>query len=240
MAKYDFAVYYDRNAVRKKIYPEDLHDIEIRAFARSIFLINDSEEIRLYPRYRKDSPHFYSLEEGTRTVSRGKEDSNQHNERINELIETLNEPSRTFDIGYFTFEENQETQFNPLANLEGYTWGTEVNRYISPTSICRHDIFGQRLKLSQSSLFPSVAIEVIKSHYPDDAAFDGWISLSQVIPLLVTFDIVDKKNYFLKIDSENKQIRIIYYIFDGSVWKNDNRRTDIISAGAFREELRQL
>lgn len=237
MAKYNFAVYYDNNGERKKIYPNDLHNIEIRAFARSTFLLNDSEEIRLYARYRKDSPHFYSLQEGTRTVIRG-EDNDQHNNRIKELIEILTESSNTFDIGYFTFEEDGTRQFNPLATLKNYTWGKEVNRYISSSSICRHDIFGQRQELAQSSLFPSVGIEVIKSHYPDDAAFDGWISLSQITPLLVTFDIVDKKNYFLKIDPSNKQIRVIYYIFDGSVWKNDTRCTDIISAGAFREVLR--
>jgi len=237
MAKYDFAVYYDDNEERKKIYPKDLHDIEIRAFARSAFLLNDSEEIRLYPRYRKDTPHFYSLQEGTRSVIRG-EDSEKHNDRIKELLKILTESSTAFNIGYFTFEEDGTKQFNPLATLKNYTWGKEINRYISSNSICRHDIYGQRQEIAQSSLFPSVGIEVINSHYPDNAAFDGWISLSQIVPLLITFDIIDKKNYFLKIDPRNNQIRVIYYIFDGSVWKNERRRTDIISAGAFREELR--
>jgi len=237
MAKYDFAIYYNDKQERKKIYPNDLHDIEIRAFARKTFLYSDSEEVRLYPRYRKDSPHFYSLQKDTRTLIKG-EKNEAHDDRVKELVEVLTNSSVSFNIGYFTFEEDKTKQFNPLATLKNYTWGKEINRYISSNSICRHDIFGQRQELAQSSLFPSIGIEVIKSHYPDDAAFDGWISLSQITPMIVAFDIVDKKNYFLKIDSSNKQIRVIYYIFDGSVWKNDTRRTDIISAGAFREELR--
>lgn len=249
MAKYKFAIYDDINGEEQKIYPNDLHDLTKLAFARDQELFDETKQIRLYPRYRKDSPHFYSLQNVQRNIINRGENSVEHKNRIDDLIDKLNNNPKIFKIGYYTFSNDSDDgkrQFNELASTKNYTWGKEITRFISENSICRHDIYGQQEILSQSSIHPSIAIEVIDSHYPDSKVINEWLELTKIIPLIITFDLVKKKNYYLqikdndyKVEEERNTIRMVYYIFDGSVWKGSVRRTDIVSGGDFRELLLQ-
>ena len=236
MAKYKYAIYYDLDNEKQIIYPNDLHDVTKLAFARDQELYDSDEQIRLYPRYRKDTPHFYALQDSKRKITQRNENSEEHNLRVNKLLDTLNSSlNDTLKVGYFTFGEDKKQQFNTLTKIKNYTWGKEINRFISESSICRHDIYGQKNVLSQSSIFPAFAIEVIDTHYPTDDVINGWIELSKIMPIVIAFDLIKKPNYYFQI--KDNKIRIIYYIFDGSIWKNEKRQIDLVSAGAFRETL---
>ena len=68
MAKYEYAIYYNYDNKKQEIYPNELHDIAKLTFARDTELYDETEQIRIYPRYRKDAPHFFSLQETRRNV----------------------------------------------------------------------------------------------------------------------------------------------------------------------------
>lgn len=203
-----------------KIYPQNLHDIGKRATARTKELWCSDFEVRLYPRYRPDAPHFFSRSSNRYIDKRKEKNDSPHDERIENLLEQLNDSN--LKVGTLVFDEG-ESQFETLTSCDGYSWGGEVTRVLSQDVKCRHDIFGQPGGHNLVVGSPWVAIEVIDSHYPDEKTLEGMISLSARLPFLVLFDIVAEADYFFQIDEKSKSIRVIYYISDGAVWKNGSR-----------------
>lgn len=240
MPKHKVAIYYDSQGTKSEIFPEDLHDIGKRALARSTELWDEDNEYRLYPRYREDSPHFYSLSSTLRKLHVSAETDPAHNDRVDELLGLLNSDSG-YKIGFNTWDgegDKKEKQFALLTQTNGYAWGKEIARALSEDVRCRHDLFGASKALQLTAKYPWVAIEVVKHHYPDDKTFKSLISLSKVLPLVVLFDFVDVPNYFFQIKEKDKIIRVIYYIYDGSVWKGDSRWKEC-SSSFFREKISQ-
>lgn len=225
MPKHKIAIYYDSQKIKHQILPNDLHDVKKRALARSTELWDEDEEYRLYPRYREDSPHFYSLSSTLRKLHASTETDPTHNIRVEELLEILNSDI-DYKIGFKTWDKGAnrtEEQFVSFTQTNGYAWGKEVTRALSEDVRCRHDLFGASRELQLTAKYPWVAIEVVKHHYPDSKAFNALLSLSKALPLVVLFDFVDSPNYFFQIKEKDKIIRVIYYIYDGSVWKGGER-----------------
>ncbi len=234
MPKYPYAIYFDSQGEVQKIFPSDLHDINKRAFARSAELFDPDKEYRLFPRYRADSPHFYSLSKSTRYVSRLEETDPDHDNRIDHLLDTLN-LGADLSIGSFVWD-GDEKQFICLTRTYDYAWGKEVCRVLNSDTKCRHDIFGAPTDLARVDRLPWLAIEVVKHHFPDEQTFSGFLSLSKVLPFVVLFDFIEVPNYFLQVDFSSWRLRVVYYIYDGSVWKN-NIRWGETTAGLFREKV---
>lgn len=236
--KHPVAIYYDLNGIKSWLLPHELQNVEKRAFARSIELWDEDEEYRLYPRYRVNSPHFYSLSNKLRRLHVSAETDPAHNRRVDEILEIL-DSGVNYRIGFNTWDsdgEKNEEQFVAFTETLGYTWGKEVTRALSEDTRCRHDLFGARKALQLMSRYPWVAIEVVKHHYPDDATFEALLSLSKALPLVVLFDFVDVKNYFFHVKKGERVIRVVYYIYDGSVWKGE-RRWEKCSAAFFKEKV---
>lgn len=240
MPKHPVAIYYDSQGHQCKLFPNDLHDVGKRAFARSNELWDESEEYRLYPRYRADSPHFFSLSSNIRRLVDSTETDPTHNLRVDELLAILNSDTN-YRIGFNTWDNigsEKEEQFVTLTETRNYKWGKEITRALSENARCRHDLFGASNALQLTAKYPWVAIEVVKHHYPDEAAFNAFLSLSKILPLIVLFDFVDVKNYFFQVKENEKIVRVVYYIFDGSMWKGEDRWTKC-SSSFFKEKVTQ-
>jgi hypothetical protein len=234
MPKYPHAIYYDAKGEQQKLFPDELHDTERRAFARSSELWDPDEEYRLFPRYREDSPHFYSLSNSARAFSRVLENDPAHDARVLDLLKELSSDTN-FRVGFYEWD-GTEKQFISFTQTRNYSWGKEVTRALTANLRCRHDLFGASKDLKLTARFPWVAIEVVKHHYPDDQTFSALLSLTKELPCVILFDFIDVPNYFLHVDRSAGDIRVIYYIYDGSVWKNDCRWKSCTPA-FFREKV---
>lgn len=240
MPKHPVAIYYDQQGGKHKLFPNNLHDVGKRAFARSNELWDEDEEYRLYPRYRADSPHFFSLASSLRKLHVATETDPAHNLRVDELMNIL-KLGTSYRIGFNTWDEieqKKEEQFVAFTETQNYCWGKEITRSLSEEVRCRHDIFGAPNALNLTAKYPWVAIEVVKHHYPDEDTFNAFLSLSKILPLVVLFDFVDVRNYFFQVKENEKMIRVVYYIFDGSVWKGEERWKKCSSA-FFKEKVAQ-
>lgn len=234
MPKYPHAIYYDSNGEQQKLFPSELHDTGRRAFARSTELWDPDEEYRLFPRFREDSPHFYSLSNNARAFSRTAENDPAHDERVAYLLGELSS-GNSFRVGYYDWD-GDERQFVSFTQTQKYSWGKEVTRVLTTNVRCRHDLFGAADGLKLTARFPWVAIEVVKHHYPDDQTFSALLALTKELPCVILFDFIDVPNYFLHINTPNGELRVIYYIYDGFVWKNGTRWESCTPA-FFRESV---
>lgn len=221
MSKYPHAIYYNASGEPQKLLPSELHDVGKRAFARSIELWDPDEEYRIFPRYRKDSPHFYSLSNNARVFSRTTENDPAHDQRVADLLKELSS-GKNFRVGYYDWDGGEQ-QFVSFTKTQKYSWGKEVTRVLTANVRCRHDLFGAAESLSLTARFPWVAVEVVKHHYPDDQTFSALLALTKELPCVVLFDFIHVPNYYLNIDVSKGELRVIYYIYDGSVWKNGTR-----------------
>lgn len=233
MPKHPYALYVDAQGRQQKLLPDDLHDVGKRALARTQELWDADEEYRLFPRYRVDSPHFYSLNNGIRTLLPAERDP-AHDQRVESLLEKLCS-GIDFRIGFYEWE-GTDKQFVTLTRTQNYSWDKEVTRALSTSFRCRHDLFGASRQLALTSRFPWVAIEVVNHHYPDDQTFDALLHLTAMLPCVVLFDFIGAPNYFLHVDDAAMQIRVIYYLYDGAIWKGANR-WKTCSASFFREKV---
>jgi len=102
----------------------------------------------------------------------------------------------------------------------------------------RHDVFGASPRLGMSERRPWIALEVIATHHLDEGTFQSLLDLSAEIPLIVAFDLIGVPNYFLQLDEMNLTLRVIYYIYDGCVWRS-HVPTKIVTAGALRTVMEQ-
>lgn len=236
MPKYPHAVYYDERGQKQQLRPDELHDRNIRAFARKAELWDPDEQYRLFPRYRADTPHFYSLNSGVRSFSRNKENDPEHDRRVDYLYKVLSSGAG-FRIGCYEWDDEGK-QFVYFTRTQNYSWGKEVTRALTADVQCRHDLFGAPEGLKLTARFPWIAIEVVKHHYPDDKTFSAFLSLTRELPCVILFDFVAAPNYFLHVNRDSGEIRVIYYIYEGAVWRNRVRWDDCTPA-LFREGVEE-
>ncbi|MDP2596402.1 hypothetical protein [Alteromonas stellipolaris] len=233
--KYEYAVYTDENGEQQKLKPSELSNLSIadRVKIRELELYDETEEYRVYPRFNKKSPHFYCPSEERNYDKNNKDKSEKHDERVKEIVCSLQELEK-FKVGYYNFEngvdengkKTSEKFFETLVSLEKYTWSSEVSRILNSKLRVQHDVFGTNIELGMSQRKPFMAIEVVKSHFPEKNTYEGLIELSKQIPLLVAFDFTKKKNYFFQIDQRLKRVRVSIYIYNGSLWSGCSEFSD--------------
>lgn len=223
--------YYSANGKRYPISAADLGNKETLELAKTVFLTDKSDQVRLRPRVPKDKrSHFYAPDSTSqRGVSEG-EDDPAHNDRVRKLLDKLTHQTIwKVVIGRFV---DGVLEREPRFQLEDYLWGKEIHRICSSELVIRHDLFGQSRLPAMSIFRPWVAIEVVNTHFPDEPAFKAMLDLSRQMPLLVLFDVLRERifSYFLKVDDQKGEITPLYYIYEGCVWKGDKQRKEIGSA----------
>jgi hypothetical protein len=76
-----------------------------------------------------------------------------------------------------------------LAVADEYHWTKETQRILSGGGIVRHDIFGSRHTNVMSINEPTVAIEVVATHFPEQASLDDMVHWTRLTPSIVCFDL---------------------------------------------------
>lgn len=244
MAKHPVAVYRDANGDEHKIRYEELRFARKLEEARANTLFNETWDFRLSAR-GGESPHFFALSAGGRRwTDDRRENDPAHNERIAYLIKKLSEfsPGTSVELGTNTWNEPGEHKgsWAPFAEIKDYIWRPEVTRTLSAETRCRHDVFGAKVNdLNLTGRHPWVAIEVIHHHYPTDETLEGLFQISRLLPLVVMFDLVQRKNYFMHIDAEHRRIRAIYYIYNGALWENDRNLGHDVTSTRFEAMVKR-
>ncbi len=224
------AVYLDKATnERCVISAESLRDPKVLAHVRALALLDASEQVSVAPRFSsKGTPHFYATSTGTRRVYGGERDA-AHDKRTRELVDSL-QPLEKWSIALKIRKqlstEPREVAYEQELHLPKYQWGFEIHRILSETTIVRHDIFGQANELSMSRTRPWVAIEVINTHFPEEAAYSAFIETSRAVPLIVLFDFVEFQNRFVSVEQANARLVYrpwTYLIKEGCLWKGANR-----------------
>jgi hypothetical protein len=118
-----------------------------------------------------------------------------------------------------TFDPKQPIK--NISSIEEYNWKDEVHRIISEETIIRHDLFGQSKLIAMSIFRPWVAIEVINTHFPDEETFSSMLELSKNVPFVALFDFISSPQ-LCSINTRTNEMKIVYYIKDGLLYKNDN------------------
>ena len=237
MPKWEKAKYRNANGDWEEItlgkLAEIAKDAGARASLREKQLWSEDEEYRLSPRFREDAPHFYSPSDHTRTLCRRQENSQEHQQRCEELLQKLS--SSVWTVG-FNFWKDQERFYHAMFDSQEYLWGTEITRALTSDIRWRHDIFGAKMDLRTSERFPWLAIEVIDSHFPDEKALKGWLKASACFPYVVAFDFVRAKDYFLQFKDNNLRMTYLFMMvpcgrmgIDGKIVHLDFLRKRLLS-----------
>ena len=189
-----------------------------------------------------DTPHFFATGvRGARGVYDG-EDDPRHDARVDTLLRKLRS-ERMWRLGLGDTVSKPNGGFDwELSNrieLPAYEWGNEVYRIVTRDAIVRHDLFGQAFNLHMSVNQPWVAIEVIHTHFPEEAAFAAMLELSERVPFYVLFDFTAVGDKFVRVEPELNAIiyrKWAYLIHDGHVWKGDEK-TDIRTSAALKVHI---
>lgn len=238
------AVYYDKTTGRREIiWASQLSDPEKLAKAKNEELWDLSEQIRLGPRIsHKNTPHFYEIteERETRKVFAGEKDPT-HDARVEDLTLSLQGLGPWFlsEMGQYN---KDGTTYSDGERIPEYKWGAEVYRIFDENTVVRHDIFGQSTELSMSVRRPSIAIEVINTHFPEEEAFSAFLRLSKEIPYIVLFDFTEFKNAFLRVDPPSSRLAYrpwTYKVKDGALWRG-NTLTTITSSTQFEIDVKNM
>lgn len=238
--RFEVAYYIDANGVAQSIKAKDLEKNSVFRFALEQTLHDGTGQYRLWPREHSSEtgkPHFHTREaaKGNRKVFET-EDDDEHKKRIEKILKKLQaRPDWTFSVKKYGATE-PEISFKIL----NYTWKGEVHRIVSSEAFVRHDIFGQTPEIAMSILRPWVAIEVVNTHFPEEEAFAAFLELSVRFPFIVIFELTAKDNYFSRIIESSGMIEPIFYIYDGSVWKNAKRRNEIRTSAAFSKAVKDM
>lgn len=211
-----------------------------RAELRGHELLTPDREHRLHIR-NGQTPHFFCLTRILkRDISRRERDP-AHIARVRKLLGDL-QTDNNFTVGFYDWPNNankSEPNYIDFAKARDYIWEDEVTRSLSHASNCRFDILGQSRRLNLTDKSPLIAIEVIKHSFPSNQTFSAQLAFTKIQPCVILFDVVDKYNYFLKVEDDKKRIRAIFYIYDGSVWKNGNRQ-NIHDANLYKESIMEM
>lgn len=240
--EYKYAVYIDDEGKAHRIYASSIQDTAGYEAAVNLStefgLLDPSEQFPIVPRLGGTAKrnHFTALgEPSVRTVFSGEaENDKTHDARVFALLEQLTKSAHFVVEGILT--QRQQRSFQLLRKLYEYQWGAEVHRIVSEEAVIRHDLFGQPTEIEMSIHRPWVAIEVIHTHFPEDVAFQGMVSVSRAMPLMVLFDCTDVQDYFLRVLPEQNRIETRLYMLGGEVYL-ENNKLGIASAAGLRAEV---
>jgi hypothetical protein len=231
------AYFRDSFGVRHEIKAADLNDDQVLERAKLNLLTDYDDQVQLFPRTPKDAkPHFFQKGEPSGKVYSGERDRT-HDLRVRRLATALSGFSGPWKLA---FGPNSSSVAQSELQLPKYSWEEEVVRAVEVRTLVRHDIFGADLTLSMSYLRPTVAIEVIHTHYPEEAAFQGMLSQSARAPYGVFFDHTRRPNTFVKVDTNEQQLiysRWTFHIKDGTVHQGHQARPDIRTSAALQMAL---
>lgn len=222
--RHRYALYFPSPGVEEVIDAEGLVDDTVFHRAANLghegLLWDDSMTFRLDVRDGGDTKcrHFYALRQSQHSIrvfERSESNSKEHEERIRELMGRLR--SRTEWVVRHAPPYKRPAKVE-VARLVGYQWGGEVTRGLSYDILARHDIYGHRATLASSPLLPSLAIEVVHTHYPEDEVVAALVRASEVLPIVVLFDYADRANWFLTIDPTDGFIDADFVLSRGQFW----------------------
>lgn len=230
------AVFWDANGRRNSIRFEELEDDNKFADAKLLELYDESEQVRVYPRdgsaHRRR--HFYSESTGQRAFDGG-EHNPAHDSRVADVLASLKRLKDGWSLAYQ--QVASESPLPVFGPLPAYVWDAEVTRIVGPRACVRHDIYGD-WGIHMSVRRPAIAIEVVNTHYPEEATFEALLAQSAAIPLVVLFDFTRaRRNQLVVVDEENQRVSLRSYTFsitDGSVWLGNERREDITTSARLR------
>lgn len=238
--KFEVAYYEDTNGKVQQIKAKDLENSSVYELASNLILYDGTGQFRLWPRQHGSEtgrPHFQSRDAANCDRKTFKfEDDDEHKKRIEKILKKL-EARANWTI---SIKEYGEITPKIAFDLINYTWRDEVHRIASPEAFVRHDIFGQAKEIGMSIRRPWIAIEVVNTHFPEEEAFAAFLELSARFPFVVIFELIEKDNYFSRINELSGLIEPIFYIYDGSVWKNSKRRDEITTSSAFSRSIKDM
>ncbi|HEY2395810.1 MAG TPA: hypothetical protein VGH81_07540 [Rudaea sp.] len=235
--EHPMAVYFE-NGVQHQIFADDLQKADVYRKARESVLFVPSGEAKLMVRAKEGEvrPHFYlaQADKKLKRTAYSFEYDDAHNRRVDQLLNQLKpEENKTWQVGY----KKSNQQFECLFRLENYNWSKETHRIMSSRGTIRHDLFGQSRQNAMSVLQPTVAIEVINTHWPEQNALEDMLAFSEITPSIVLFDTVDPHNTVLRIRPREREIQAIFYIQDGIIMK-DGRACMTSDSPAEKEKKR--
>lgn len=242
MAKHACAVYFDKTGKRHLIRADELSFPLKLEEARSHQLLDLQEEFRMSVRGGK-TPHFFALAVSARKLSDERNESDPaHNHRVDKLLHILSQlpPDATIELGTTDWNQPEDEQWSPFADIKNYVWGKEVTRAFGEDGKCRHDLFGMPPGLNLTGRFPWVAIEVIHHHYPNAKTLTGLIEMTRLLPLVVLFDLVEAPDYFMKVEPQARRIRTIFYLYRGRAWRNVGDLGSEITAVQLRATMKTM
>jgi hypothetical protein len=233
--EHPIAVHWDAAGARQMIRAEDLYDDTTFANAKNLELYDDSEQVRVYAREGTDTRrrHFRSETTGSRGFDRG-ESNPEHDARVDKILVALQGLNDGWKLAYQSYANTPlQTIFGPLP---AYHWGAEVTRILSCTASVRQDIYGER-GIRMSTRSPSIAVEVIHSHYPEEATFAALLAHSAEVPFIVFFEFTRLSgNTLVKVDQEAQTLffrSYTYAVTDGALWRGDRRLDEVKTSAHF-------
>jgi hypothetical protein len=171
-----------------------------------------------------------------------KENDPAHEVRIDRIVQSANavKPKRIITYDFWAFREKIQSgeisqnaepttlvgvNHNVLANVDGYTWRRYTKKYSLNNGDVIPDIVGWVTGQKATEEKPAVFIEVVKTNYPSEKKWQAYREATASNPLIVIFDFLE--NYHFeprradpKAGRGQADIRVIYYMWKGAVWKN--------------------
>ncbi|USX27268.1 hypothetical protein NHH73_02905 [Oxalobacteraceae bacterium OTU3CINTB1] len=183
------------------------------------------------PVRNKLKPHFRVLAKYPERSRTGKGESNEtHTKAIDFLLRRLKSNTRVA-LTTYVFGESIEVQTiyktpKPTEEVPGYHWWSEARIPVDSTHYIQPDICGRgNADFMPNRRAPGIIIEVIQTHYPDEATFIHLLALSRrnffVLFYFVRIDARGSK--FSGVDSAIPgllQIRSAYWLDNGVFFKN--------------------
>lgn len=236
---YDAAYYWDETGKRQCILAESLGSLQERTRAVENELFDADGITRLCLVDATTRRKHFSLPKGSsgpRIVST--ERTQEHDKRVHWLERDLQTFKSTWTLLLDAGAPDNVRRYR----LPPYAWGREVTRTLNAGFALRHDVYGARLSLQTSPLVPSVAIEVIDTHYPDEEAFAAMLHQSATSPHLVLFENLRRRGSFVKAQVKEKTLyssKWSFVVRDGAVWHR-GQLTGITTAAAFQLSFNEL
>ncbi|WP_186078779.1 hypothetical protein [Burkholderia gladioli] len=248
--KYPRAVYRDQSTGELHvILAKDLKESDVLERARLNLLYDETEQVSLTARAGDvNQAHFSGKPGKVRRLIQGEKDP-AHDRRVEYLRKKLSQGNGNWSLGELESKKDEKgnQKFRQLTTLFDYQWGSEIQQIMNEDVIVRHDVFGSSRQISMSVTQPSIAIEVVKTHYPEEAAFAAFMDKSRREPYIVFFDVIEynKKEYFnsfVKVDAEALRIyyrSYTYSIRQGRVFKG-GQPTDITTSAGLKIAIERM